>query len=90
MTIGLDIHPGCPTGRKIVVNTITDYKTGNKIQTLVINVDPSSKTEVIQRDIALTFKPAITKLKLTSEVHFRDSKDTKDLHVTTVTDTTSV
>ena len=90
LTIGLDIHPGCPTGRKIVVNTITDYKTGNKIQTLVIYVDPSSKTEVIQRDISLTFKPAITKLKLTSEVHFRDSKDTKDLHVTTVTDTVSV
>lgn len=90
LTIGLDIHPGCPTGRKRVVNTITDYKTGNKIQTLVINVNPSSKTEVIQSDITLTFKPAITKLKLTSEVHFRDSKNTKDLHVTTVTDTVSV
>ena len=34
--VGLDIEPGCPTGRKRVVNTITDYKTGNKIQTLFI------------------------------------------------------
>ena len=69
------------------------YDYSNKIdktQSLVINADPSSKTEVIQRDIDLTFKIAIKKLELTSEVHFRDSKDTKDLHVTTVSGTVSV
>lgn len=90
LTVGLNIQPGCPTGKKMVINTITRYDTGAKIQTYVNRLDPSSTTETLQFDINTTFPSGVRKLKLTSEVHFRDSKDTKDLHVTTVTDTTSV
>ena len=90
LTVGLDIQPGCPTGKKMVINTITRYDTGDIIQTSVNILDPSSTTESLQYDINITFKTAVRKLRLTSEVHFRDSKDTKDLHVTTVTGTTSV
>ena len=93
LTVDIDISPGCPTGKKVVKNQIIMYDSLDKVknyETHVIEADPSPKTETLQRDLYITISHDTRKIKLTSEVHFRDSKDTKDLHVTTVSDTVSV
>lgn len=93
LTVDIDIRPGCPTGKKIVKNKIYMYDSGDKIvkrQTYVYEVNPSSTTETLQYDINITFTTDVIKLKLESAVHFRDTKDTKDLHTTIVFKTVSV
>ena len=93
LTVDLYIKPGCPTGKKIVKNKIYMYDSGDKIvkrQTSVYEVNPSSTTETLQYDINITFPPSVIKLKLESAVHFRDTKDTKDLHTTIVFKTISI
>ena len=87
LTVDLDISPGCPTGKKVVKNRIKMYDTGDKLiksQTSVCDVNPSSNRETLRYDINVTFQPEVRKLKLESAVHFRDTKDTKNLHTTIV------
>ena len=93
LTVDIDISPGCPTGKKVVKNKIKMYDTGDKLvksQTSVYDVNPSSTTETLQYDINITFPPEVRKLRLESAVHFRDTKDTKNLHTKIVSKTISV
>lgn len=93
LTVDLDISPGCPTGKKVVKNKVLMHDADNKFvkyQTSVCDVNPSSNRETLRYDINVTFPPEVRKLELESAVHFRDTKDTKNLHTTIVSKTISV
>lgn len=93
LTVDIYIGPGCPTGKKVVENKIKMYDNGDKLvksQTSVYDVNPSPEIETLQYDINITFPPSVIKLKLESLVHFRDTKDTKNLHTTIVFKNVSV